>query len=159
MFAPRHLLQALTILALALGVAAVDYRARAPEIGENLPWSRRWSARMISLATALEIHHQPDAQFVDARNREDFARGHVEGARLLPWAELARKRGEGAPGGLDPAAPTVVYCSGLDCDSSRLVASELLRRGFERVSIMEAGYDAWEAAGYPVARSAGEAGR
>jgi rhodanese-related sulfurtransferase len=44
-------------------------------------------------------------QVVDVRSAEEFARGHIRGAKNVPIAELRERIGE-----LDPARKTVVYC-------------------------------------------------
>ncbi len=88
----------------------------------------------------------PDIQLVDVRNPGETALGTLCGARLIPLARLAGSLDE-----LDRDAPVVVNCAG---GYRSLVASSLLRhRGFSDVSDLIGGYDAWAAAGLPVARS------
>lgn len=85
--------------------------------------------------------------FIDAREPQFFAQGHVERAmnmtadQVIPnAAELVRYR----PG------PIVVYCSGGDCDASHHVATRLQTLGFTQIHIMIDGYPGWKDKSFPV---------
>ncbi len=85
--------------------------------------------------------------FIDARESQFFAQGHVERAmnmtadQVIPnAAELVRYR----PG------PIVVYCSGGDCDASHHVATRLQTLGFTKIHIMIDGYPGWKEKSFPV---------
>lgn len=86
--------------------------------------------------------------FIDAREANFFAEGHVERAlnltadQVIPAAaDLIRWR----PG------PIVVYCSGGDCDASHHVAQRLQTLQFTQIHIMVDGFQPWKDAGFPVA--------
>jgi rhodanese-related sulfurtransferase len=81
--------------------------------------------------------------WVDARSRERFNAGHVEGAILLNeehWEELI-------PAFLDawdPEKTIVVYCDGGKCDASRAVANRLRDElKLESVYVLQGGWTAW----------------
>jgi rhodanese-related sulfurtransferase len=85
------------------------------------------------------------AQWVDARPRDKFAAGHIEGALLLnedEWGKLV-------PAFLDawdPDRPVVVYCDGGSCEASHAVARRLreeLKIG--DVHVLKGGLTAWPA--------------
>lgn len=88
--------------------------------------------------------------FVDAREPNFFAEGHVERAMNITadqvfgdpknTAELIRYR----PG------PIVVYCSGGDCDASEHVAQRLQDLQFTQIHVMSDGFPGWKEKGYPV---------
>jgi rhodanese-related sulfurtransferase len=85
--------------------------------------------------------------FIDAREPQFFAQGHVERAMNMTAdqvignaAELIRYR----PG------PIVVYCSGGDCDASHHVATRLQALQFTQIHIMIDGYPGWKEKGFPV---------
>lgn len=83
-------------------------------------------------------------QVLDVRNPAETAEGTIRGARLIPLAALVDSLGE-----LDRDAPTVVTCaSGY---RSMIAASILRHRGFGDVSDLIGGFDAWRAAGLPIA--------
>lgn len=81
----------------------------------------------------------PRLQVVDVRNPGEVEHGSVPGAAAIPLPRLREEIG-----GLDPARPTVVLCAGGYRSS---IAASLLRRvGFDDVSDVLGGYQAWESA-------------
>jgi glyoxylase-like metal-dependent hydrolase (beta-lactamase superfamily II)/rhodanese-related sulfurtransferase len=77
-------------------------------------------------------------QVVDVRNPGETAGGTMPGAATIPLPQLTARTGE-----LDPARPTVVYCaSGY---RSSIAASALAAAGFDDVSDLLGGYEAWKA--------------
>lgn len=90
---------------------------------------------------------QADLQLVDVRNPGEQEQGMVAGAVSIPVASLLDRHGD-----LDPTATTVVYCAG--GYRSSLAASLLRNKGFARVADLQGGFDAWKAAGLPVAQPA-----
>ncbi|WP_415712861.1 rhodanese-like domain-containing protein [Maridesulfovibrio sp.] len=84
--------------------------------------------------------------FVDARSDMDFAMGHIPGALNIPsWAvgeELA-----GLVAQIPPQVPVIVYCDGLSCGKSRIVAKKLQEKGLKSISVYVEGIDGWIGAG------------
>ena len=77
-------------------------------------------------------------QIVDVRNPGETAPGVIPDAATLPLPQLTARMSE-----LDPARPTVVYCaSGY---RSSIGASVLAAAGFDDVSDLLGGYEAWKA--------------
>ena len=67
------------------------------------------------------------ASLVDVRTAQEFARGHLDGARNIPVHEIGARAKKEIPRG----KPVVVYCaSGM---RSAAAASVLRRAGFEKV--------------------------
>ena len=108
----------------------------------------------VELPTVSLFVEADAALIVDAREREEFAEGHLPGAVNVPYDDAMR----------DPALvrslephdrPIIVYCSGGSCESSRYLA-ELMVRDFQlkRVLVYEGGFPEWAAAGKPVAKAA-----
>jgi glyoxylase-like metal-dependent hydrolase (beta-lactamase superfamily II)/rhodanese-related sulfurtransferase len=80
----------------------------------------------------------PDLQVVDVRNPGETAGGVVPGAVNMPLPQLTSRVAE-----LEPTRPTVVYCaSGY---RSSIAASVLAAAGFDDVSDLLGGYEAWKA--------------
>jgi rhodanese-related sulfurtransferase len=73
---------------------------------------------------------------VDVRSKEEFARGHLEGAVCIPVSEI-----DGRVAELDPERTTLVYCQkGKRC----LQAADLLaRKGFDDILVLDGGLDAY----------------
>jgi hydroxyacylglutathione hydrolase len=77
-------------------------------------------------------------QIVDVRNPGETADGTIPGTAVIPLPQLTERMGE-----LDAARPTVVYCaSGY---RSSIAASALEAAGFDDVSDLLGGYEAWKA--------------
>ena len=70
--------------------------------------------------------------------------GHVPDAVLLNedrWDELF----ENFLDSWQPQSNVVVYCSRLECDSSKAVASRLIEdMGIDRIYVLKGGWEAWE---------------
>lgn len=78
----------------------------------------------------------PDLQLVDVRKPGEFALGTIAGAQHIELAALTRRLNE-----LDPHKPTVVFCAG--GYRSSIAASTLRSHGFDDVSDILGGYNAW----------------
>lgn len=110
----------------------------------------------ISMESSKELFDSGEAQFVDARRHENYTTGHIPYAVNLPSTSFA----SGWPddiGKLVKELKVVVYCDGLSCDASQSVAKHLVRYGFKRVLIIEAGFPGWEKEGYPIDKGEGNA--
>jgi len=95
--------------------------------------------------------------FLDARRSADFEAGHLAGAWSAPvWEATVTARITEFEARANPAprAPIVIYCSGGDCDDSRLLAGKLLQLGYRNLFIYRDGFPDWERRGRPVARGA-----
>ncbi|MBW4720562.1 rhodanese-like domain-containing protein [Saccharothrix obliqua] len=93
-------------------------------------------------------------RLVEARGAEAFARARIPGALNLPhWAI-----DETTTADWDRDLVYVVYCESFECNAATKGALRLSRLGF-RVKRLAGGMRAWEAAGYPVERSADPQGK
>jgi rhodanese-related sulfurtransferase len=81
------------------------------------------------------------ATLVDVRTPEEFAAGHVPGAKNVPVGELAGRLGE-----LDPTVETWVICEA--GGRSAAAARQLRTAGYTAVDVT-GGMQAWRAAGGP----------
>ena len=110
----------------------------------------------ISTKSTKELFDSGQAQFIDARKHEDFLRGHIPYAINMPvssftagWPDEIRL--------LMKELKAVVYCDGISCDASQIVAKHLVRYGFERVLIVEHGFPGWQQEKLPVEKGEGNA--
>jgi molybdopterin/thiamine biosynthesis adenylyltransferase/rhodanese-related sulfurtransferase len=87
---------------------------------------------------------QKDALFVDVREADEWAQGHVPGAVFIPRGFLELRIEEKAP---DKQRDIVVYCAG--GTRSALAAKSLAELGYSRVSSMAGGFGRWKEAGLP----------
>ena len=110
----------------------VDTFVEHPELIEPL-------SRLSVEALEQRMAEIPGLVLIDIRNPGEVELGTIEGARTIALPALINELG-----GLDPAAPTVVFCAG---GYRSAIASSLLRsRGFTDVSDLLGGYSAWATA-------------
>jgi len=82
---------------------------------------------------------------LDVRTPEEFAEGHIAGARLIPVQELEKRLAE-----VPKDRQVYVYCrSGA---RSARASRMLFRAGFTNIENVTGGIQAWQTAGYPVVR-------
>ncbi len=103
------------------------------------------SSRVTASELVDAIATRADLQIVDVRNPGETALGVIPNAVVVPLAQLRGRIDE-----LDPQRPTVVHCAG--GYRSSLAASLLQANGFDDVSDLLGGFDAWAQAGGEVAR-------
>jgi rhodanese-related sulfurtransferase len=85
---------------------------------------------------AQRIRRGEALQLVDVREPFEWAICRIEGSRLIPRGELARRSSE-----LDPGRPVVLICHhGV---RSAMAAAWLGAQGFEAVFDLAGGIDAW----------------
>jgi rhodanese-related sulfurtransferase len=107
--------------------------------------------RMISLARFKELMGGGvPLQIIDAREADDFNAGHIPGAISVPPSEFLGKVPDVVNQRLSRDLPMVVYCSGGNCDASKLVAMRLIDLGFIQTYVYEDGFTGWTRAGEAV---------
>jgi rhodanese-related sulfurtransferase len=84
---------------------------------------------------------------VDALSPISYARSHLPGAINLPPKSVDGRAQRRIP---DRSTEVIVYCSDANCDSSVLVANELIGLGYENVLHYADGKNDWIAAGFPL---------
>ena len=135
----------LTILALT-GILTLPFAARACGLSDK-------TAEGYENATiehAAKHWGQGEASpvpfaIIDVRTPEEYAEGHVEGAKLIPVDELADRLAE-----VPKDRQVYVYCrSG---KRSARAAALLASQGFDKVENVLGGILAWQAAGHPVVK-------
>lgn len=133
-YALRH--QALTLFALAAALAVLVYelRERARGVGAIGPQD---AVRMMNQGAAL----------LDVRSAEEFAAGHIRGARNVPAGQLA---GNSESLKRFKDKPVIVYCE--QGSTAGAAMRQLAQQGFGKVANLRGGLRAWRAEQLPVAR-------
>ena len=86
-------------------------------------------------------------QLVDVRTPDEYASGHLEGARLMDWSNGQFQKEMAS---LDKNTPVLLYCaSGRRSDAA---LSALQEAGFKDVKHLQGGIQTWGRAGKPVVR-------
>ena len=98
----------------------------------------------VNTLEATQLINRSDALVVDLRSAEDYARGHILGAKNIPLAELDKRAGE-----LDKhkAKPVILHCG--DGNRAGGGAALLRKKGFANVANLTGGFAAWQQAGLP----------
>lgn len=130
--------------ALALWLSLRD--ASVAHLGEVERAAREYlgeDVETIGRAELLERLRQGDVIVVDVRPEEEFAAGHIEGARSIPLEELERRLAE-----LPPGQEVVAYCRGPFCAYAHEAVRRLsaARRTARR---LEGGWPEWLLADTP----------
>lgn len=112
--------------------------------GGLLLWpALRGGGRGITPAQAVQLMNREKAVVVDVCTPEEFAQGHVIGARNIPVDQIADAKGLPS----NKAQPLVVVCaSGVRAGRA---ASALRKAGHEQVHVLAGGMGAWREAGLP----------
>jgi rhodanese-related sulfurtransferase len=104
----------------------------------------RGAAKSIS---PRELQAAPPASVIFVDTSQDFARGHVPGARWAPrgWLELWI-------GDIVPSKSAAIAVTCFDGRSAPLAAATLRELGYQNLSVLDGGMAAWQKAGLPVER-------
>jgi rhodanese-related sulfurtransferase len=110
------------------------------------PYVRRTTGGpWVTPAQATHLINREDAVVIDVRETNEFANGHVLGAKNLPAARMETAASEVVK---KKDRPVIVYCDGTDRSGKALAA--LKKQGFTRVANLSGGLKAWQDAGLPV---------
>ena len=94
------------------------------------------------------IRKEPTTAILDVRTPQEYAQGHLPGAKLIPLQQIDRALGEGALASLQ-GKKIVVYCrSGM---RSALASRKLADHGLHPCNV-RGGINAWRSEGLPIAR-------
>jgi rhodanese-related sulfurtransferase len=104
--------------------------------------------REVSLAEAEAALREADA-VIDVREPDEYAAGHLPGAILVPRGLLEFKLGSDEKLSARDRR-LLLYCK--TSGRAALAAAALQEMGYLHVQSLAGGYDAWVAAGLPVAR-------
>jgi rhodanese-related sulfurtransferase len=102
----------------------------------------------LPLERAKALWYDGRTLFLDAREPEDYAAGHIGNALNLPAQSFAQHFGEIAPM-LTPASVLVLYCDGNECDLSHRLRESLRPLGYTNTHLLFNGWTAWRQAGLP----------
>lgn len=97
----------------------------------------------LSTLQATQLINSKNAQIVDVRSADDFAKGSLPNAKNLPTAAIKDRAGE-----LKKDKPVIVVCN--TGGSAGSAAAQLRASGFAEVFVLAGGLAAWREAGLPV---------
>jgi len=103
---------------------------------------------ILTPAAAIDALKAGTHQFIDARDPDEFATGHIPNALNISADSLAL--GQADISNLAKDRPLVIYCGSASCDKSDELAKALKSLGFTNVSVMPEGFEGWQGAHGPV---------
>lgn len=133
-FATNHLLLSGAFVAL---LGALIYTTVASKLS---------SLTELSTHDATLLMNKEDAYILDIRPAADFKKGHILGSKQLK-AELVTKADFSSLEN-QKNKPIIVVCAmGM---SAKRTASQMMKAGFEKVSVLKGGINAWQGANLPI---------
>lgn len=87
--------------------------------------------------------------FVDVRSADEYAGGHIQGAKNITLQQI--QSGETKSLEKHKDAPIVVVCN--HGNSAKQAAGALEKAGFSQASVLQGGMFAWKNASFPVVKS------
>jgi rhodanese-related sulfurtransferase len=122
-------------------------RGRLAEVEQvaSLYLLRRDALQPVGAEELRRLVRGGDVTVLDVRPADEFAAGHVPGARSLPISELKKRLGE-----IPRRKEVVAYCRGPYCVYASEAVEALLRQGFN-ARRSEVGVVEWREHGWPVA--------
>jgi rhodanese-related sulfurtransferase len=112
---------------------------------EELPVGYDAARRQVKLVPPEDLQAAQPSAVIFVDTSQDFARGHVPGARWVPRGWLEFWIGEIVP---SKDTPLTVTCN--NGRSSVLAAATLKGLGYQHVSVLDGGMGTWQKAGLPV---------
>ena len=112
---------------------------------DNTPAGLAAAQSKVRLVTPRALHADPPPVIVFVDTSQDFARGHVPGARWVPRGWLEFQIGSVAP---SHDTPIAVTCN--DGRQATLAGATLADLGYRAVTVLEGGMAAWQQAALPV---------
>lgn len=137
------LLGALALVLLGTSLGLAQMQLFGPRVALLQPYRPPLSERVgvVDVPTAYRLFQQGSAVFVDAREAERYAAGHVPGAvNVMPDGDLSM---------LPYGGTLIVYCDGAECGASARLAERLSQMRTAKTVIMLDGWPGWQAAGHP----------
>lgn len=98
---------------------------------------------------AADIYEDPNTElgvnvFIDARDDDAFAEGHIPGALQCDRYRLDEYIDEVMEAAMQ-AEKVIIYCNGGQCDDSKFLCGELIQRGipYKHVFLYSGGWEEW----------------
>lgn len=106
------------------------------------------SLKEISTHEATLLINKEDAVVLDIRPAAEFKKGHILGSKQVK-TELLTK-GDFSSLEKQKGTPIIVVCAmGM---SAKRTASQMLKAGFEKVTVLKGGMNAWQSANLPTSK-------
>ncbi|WP_414039868.1 rhodanese-like domain-containing protein [Acidithiobacillus sp. M4-SHS-6] len=95
--------------------------------------------------TAVQLINHEEAVVIDVREQNEWAKGHLPGARHIPLGDLSKYMKD-----LEKHRGHHVICQCASGMRSARAAASLKKAGFDKIYSLKGGISAWRSAGLPV---------
>jgi rhodanese-related sulfurtransferase len=112
---------------------------------EPTPFGLAQAREHVQLLSPRELQASQTPLVLCVDTSQDFARGHVPGARWVPRGWLECQIGD-----LAPSRQTPIAVTSHDGRNAALAGATLKELGYQHVAVLEGGMVAWQRAGLPV---------
>jgi rhodanese-related sulfurtransferase len=102
---------------------------------------------IITLDQVKRLMNEHRGVFVDARNPDDFARGHIIGSKNIPYENFEKHFDEMMT--IPQDTLVVIYCTGPDCELGRELADFMSQMDFKHLYLYDDGWEGWQKANMP----------
>ena len=106
------------------------------------------SIKEVSTHDATLMINKEDAVVLDVRAQKEFKAGHILGARQIKPEALREKNFNTLENNKDK--PIIVVCA--MGNQARGTANAMSKAGFNRVSVLKGGMNAWQSANLPISK-------
>ena len=140
----------------ALGILVNHFSPRGIPVfgkGEEVQLPLPPGVEAMTVEGAHAAWEAESALLVDARVPEEYHVGHVPGALNLPPGEFEIRYPDLADQ-VESFSTVIIYCGGVECGDSVLLAERVREVYQGAVFVVEKGWAAWVTAGYPVTTGA-----
>jgi len=119
---------------------------------------RQLPGATVVVADEVEALVKKGATLYDTRTAEEYSQRHIQGAKLVPYAEKSHKEvGFDATKDQfdltklvqDKNAPVIFACNGAECWKSYKASQAAIRAGYKQVYWFRGGFPEWSLAGLP----------
>jgi rhodanese-related sulfurtransferase len=112
------------------------------------PMIRGAASGSLTAAAAVQLINREKAVVVDVSETEEYAQGHVGGAKNVPFGQLEEKLAATVK---NKAVPLILVCpTGARANRALAVAKKL---GYEKAQALAGGLKAWKEASLPVEKA------
>ena len=108
--------------------------------------------RIVAIATdeAKIKYDSQVAVFIDAREKAEYGASRIAGAVNIPAGDVVTRMEGISVSFLSKPVEIIVYCDGVSCQASNIVARKMLNLTPRHIYILEKGFPDWAVKGYPV---------
>jgi rhodanese-related sulfurtransferase len=100
---------------------------------------------IVSLDQVKRLLKEKRGVFIDARELDEYDKGHLPGARNIPYLEYENHFSEIMQ--IPQDTLVVIYCTSNDCPLGRDLVDFMRAMEFKRVMLYDDGWEGWEKAG------------